>query len=94
MNWEPIIGVIVTLVGLFFTIGKPIIKLNQSITTLNVTLANQEKRIDGHDKAFEKQQQKAKESHDKLWAHNEKQDEMLTDHEKRIFSLEHDNGNV
>ena len=38
MGWEEVIGILVTLVGLFLTVGKPIIELNKNITTLNVTV--------------------------------------------------------
>ena len=81
MGWEGVIGIIVTLVGLFFTIGKPIIELNKNITTLNVSVENNNQRLD-------KQEKDAHESHTKLWAHNDNQDEKLADHETRISILE------
>lgn len=88
MEWEIVIGCIAALVGLFVTVGKPIIGLNQTITKLNVTLQNIERRVDGHDAAIKDQERKAKASHERIWDHNEKQDEQLQDHERRIFALE------
>lgn len=85
------VGVLIALAGLFATVGAPVMKLNKTITTLNITLANLEKRVDRHDTALEKQQAKAKESHEKLWQHNAEQDEKLVEHEMRIRKLEDDN---
>lgn len=81
MGWEEVIAILVTLIGLFFTVGKPIIELNKNITTLNVTVSQNSKDI-------AEQQKKAHESHQKLWDHNDEQDKQLADHEKRIIVLE------
>lgn len=91
MNEWSVVGVLIALVGFFLTVGAPIIKLNKTITTLNVTLDNLKERVDKHDKNFDAQQAKAKESHEKLWEHNTAQDEKLVDHEMRIRKLEDDN---
>lgn len=81
MGWEEVIAILVTLIGLFFTVGKPIIELNKNITTLNVTVKQNSTDI-------KEQQTKAHEAHQKLWDHNEGQDKQIADHEKRIFVLE------
>lgn len=81
MGWEEVIAILVTLVGLFFTVGKPIIELNKNITTLNVTVQQNSKDI-------AEQQQKAHDSHQKLWEHNSRQDTQIADHEKRIYAME------
>ena len=70
-----------TLIGLFFTVGKPIIELNKNITTLNVTVKQNSKDI-------AEQQTNAHKAHQRLWDHNEKQDKIITDHETRISVLE------
>lgn len=90
MEWK-VVSVLIALVGLFLTVGAPIMKLNKAITTLTITAENVKERLDGQDERFEKQQEKAKESHEKLWAHNEQQDTKLVDHEFRIRKLEDDN---
>ena len=70
-----------TLVGLFLTVGKPIIELNKNITTLNVTVKQNSADI-------KEQQAKSHEAHQKLWDHNDQQDKQLADHETRISVLE------
>ena len=81
MNEWTVVGIIVTLVGLFFTVGRPIIELNKNITTLNVIVKQNSKDI-------AEQQKNAHESHQKLWDHNTHQDQQLADHETRISVLE------
>lgn len=81
MNEWTVVGVIITLVGLFFTVGKPIINLNTNITTLTVTVALLEKR-------FATSETKNSDSHARIWEHNEEQDKTLNDHEQRIGILE------
>ena len=89
MEWEIIIACLAAIVGLFMTVGKPIIVLNQTITKLNVTLQGIERRVDDHDKKLEKQAAHARESHQRIWDHNREQDDKIQDHETRIYHLEH-----
>ena len=69
------------LVGLFATVGAPIIKLNTNIATLNETI-----------KAIQKQQDKLEscnsDEHRRLWEKNAEQDGTLSEHEMRIHDLE------
>lgn len=76
-----VVGVIVALVGLFFTVGKPIIKLTNTISKLDSTC----ERLDTQFSAFEANN---KNSHRRIWEHNEEQDNRINDHEKRITLLE------
>ena len=76
-------GVIVVLVGLFFTVGKPVINLNSSITTLNVKLEHMQT-----DAAIESS--RTEESHSRIDKHLEKHDDEIANHDKRIGLLEHD----
>ena len=71
------------LVGLFFTVGKPVIKLNSSITTLNVKLEHMQT-----DAATESSRNA--ESHSRIYKHLEKHDDEIASHDKRIGLLEHD----
>ena len=80
MEWE-VVTVIIALVGLLTTVTKPIMKLTKTITELNDTCQNLEERME----KFENQNQ---DSHVKIWAHNDKQDEQLAEHENRISLLE------
>lgn len=81
MNEWTVVTVLIALVGLFITVGKPIINLNKNITTLNMT-------VQQNSKSIEEQQKKAHESHRKLWDHNTEQDKKLANHETRISLLE------
>lgn len=54
MEWT-VVTVLIALVGLFITVGKPILNLNQAITKLQVSVDNlqdyqhkQDNRIDSH----------------------------------------------
>lgn len=80
MEWT-VVGVIVALVGLFVTVGAPIIRLNGNIARSNVILDRLEKELAA-------QKMDAKESHRHLWKHNDEQDERIGDHETRITILE------
>ena len=80
MEWE-IVTVIIALVGLLTTVTNPILNLTKTITKLNDTCQNLEERME----KFENQNH---DSHIKIWAHNDKQDEQLTNHENRISVLE------
>jgi len=73
-DWQTIITVIVTLVGLFLTLGKPIINLNTSITKLQVTVDNLMQEVNEF-------KTKNSDSHDKIFS-------QLDDHETRISRIE------
>lgn len=79
-EWEVVL-VLVALAGLFATVGGPVIKLNSAITKQSVLLESLDKQLAqiSKDKA---------EAHRRLWAHNEEQDKILSDHETRIKVLE------
>ena len=81
MNEWTVVTVIAALIGLFFTVGKPIIDLNKNITALNITVQQNSADICTQRKDAEK-------SHQKLWDHNGEQDKTLADHETRISVLE------
>lgn len=79
-QWD-IVTVLAAVVGLFAAVGAPVIKLNATMTRLSTLVENLEKKV-------EKQAAESKESHRRLWAYNDSQDEKLNDHEKRITILE------
>ena len=76
-----VVGVIIALSGLFITVGKPIAKLIAVMERLT-NVCNE------LNSKFEKFQIDNKESHKRIWDHNNKQDNMINDHEKRINYLE------
>ena len=87
MEWT-VVTVLIAVVGLGISIGAPLIKLNSTITTLTVTLENLKEDVATNAKAIEAGRQNAKESHRRLWDHNEKQDEKIENHDRRIDTLE------
>lgn len=89
MNEWTVVGVIIALVGLFFTVGKPIINLNNNITLLNANIKRNSDEIAEQKRELKDQRKAAHESHEKLWAKNGEQDDRLNDHETRIKILEH-----
>lgn len=88
MNEWTVVGVIIALVGLFFTVGKPIIDLNSNITLLNANVAQNNKELKEQKEELKEQKKNAHESHEKLWEKNDEQDKTLADHETRIKILE------
>lgn len=93
MNEWSVVTVLIALVGLFITVGKPILTLNSNVVKLNINVEQNNKELEKHDKAFEQQKKDAKESHQRLWDKNEEQDKQLADHETRLGVLERTAGN-
>ncbi len=90
MEWT-VVTVIVALVGLFLTVGKPILKLNSTLTVLTTRIDAVENDNKKQSEDLKEQKIHAHESHKRLWDHNGKQDEQLRDHERRLGVLEGDN---
>ena len=81
MNEWAVFGVIVAVAGFLAVVVPPIVNLTKSITRLTVV-------VDKLSSDLEEQKTRSIESHDKLWAHNDKQDARLNDHETRLRLLE------
>ncbi len=81
-----VVGVIIAVVGLFFTVGKPVITLNTSITKLTVTVDRLQKDYDDLKKQAHSEVNdlavKNSDSHRRIH-------DKLDDHEQRIIDLEH-----
>lgn len=88
MNEWTVVLTLSTLVGLFLTVGKPIINLNNNLTLLNANIKQNSKEIAENKKELKSQREHAHESHEKLWKKNSEQDDVLNDHETRIKILE------
>ena len=80
MEWTTV-TVIIALVGRGAAVIKPIVSLTQSITKLTVVVERLERELD-------EQSEHSRESHRRLWDHNEEQDNRLDDHERRIHDME------
>ena len=89
-EWQ-VFGVIVALVAFVTAIVRPVIKLNTSITRLTETTRHLTENIDRLVKDLAEQKEKSSESHRRIWAKNDEQDETLADHETRITILEKKN---
>lgn len=79
-RWE-IYLVVVSLIGTAIAVGAPVIKLNTSITKLIV-------KLDNLGKDFDNMELKNHESHQRIWNHNDEQDEKIADHETRLQIIE------
>lgn len=90
MEWTTV-TVIIALVGLIVTVTTPLIKLNSNITRLTVILDGIKAELEEQKKALSAQKADSRESHRRLWAHNDEQDNTLNDHETRIRVLEQQN---
>lgn len=89
MNEWVVVTALGTLVGLFLTVGKPIINLNKTMTTLNINVEHNSQEVKELKNDLKAQRESAHESHTRLWEHNGKQDAKLQDHETRLGILEH-----
>ena len=76
-----VFGVLVAVAGFLAVVVPPIVNLTKSITRLTVV-------VDKLSTDLEEQKERSIESHNKLWAHNDDQDERINDHETRIRLLE------
>lgn len=88
MSEWTVVTVIIAIVGLFFTVGKPIITLNSNIVKLNFTVEALSKEQGIQKAALEKQAEHDREAHKRIWEKNEEQDKEIADHEARIGILE------
>lgn len=76
-----VFGVLVAVAGFLAVVVPPIVNLTKSITRLTVV-------VDKLSNDLEDQKRRSIESHEKLWNHNNEQDERINDHETRIRLLE------
>ena len=83
MNEWTVVTVLIAIIGLFFTVGKPVIKLNTSLVTLNTRLERMEKES-------EKESTRNEESHKCMQKEIGEYGCAINDHERRIGILEHD----
>ena len=81
MNEWQVIAMLITLITGAAVIIRPICNLTKAITELTLTCKNL-------DIQFANFETNNKDGHKRIWDHNEKQDEMLNDHEERISKME------
>lgn len=58
MSEWTIVEVLVVLIGLFFTVGNPVIKLNKSITTLEDAIKSLEEKFSKNENKTEEQEKR------------------------------------
>ncbi len=83
-----VVAVIVTLIGLFLSVGKPIITLNSNIVRLNCSITELHKEQEEQKEALKQQKEKAHDAHQRIWEHEKEQDAKLADHSDRLEKLE------
>lgn len=79
-NWGVFLA-IGELIAFFVLVAKPLINLTTTLTKLNVTVENLSQML-------AEQKERSKKTHERLWKHNEEQDEKIEDHETRILLIE------
>lgn len=82
MNEWAVVTVLITVFGFVVAVVTPIVRLNKTITTLNV-------HMEGFGKELDKLTADNDKEHDDLWEHEGKQDDKIADHETRIQLIEH-----
>lgn len=81
-----VVGVLIAVIGLFVTVGKPLLALNKSIVQLEEGMKSVNRGLDGLN-------EKNTQDHRRIWDKVDKQGATLEDHEKRIQHLEFENEN-
>lgn len=76
-----VVTVLAVLVGLFLSVGKPIINLNSNITKLNTNLENIQKQQDKYEKDNEHE-------HDRIWKNLNEKDKAISKHSMRLHDLD------
>lgn len=83
-----VFGVIVALASFIAAVVTPMLKLNSSITKLNVTINYMNQQLTNQNAEIDRIRERSRESHRKLWEKNDEQDSVLDFHDKRISKLE------
>lgn len=83
-----VFGVIVALASFIAAVVTPMLKLNSSITKLNVTINYMNQQLTNQNAEIDRIRERSRESHRKLWEKNDEQDGVLDSHDKRISKLE------
>jgi peptidoglycan hydrolase-like protein with peptidoglycan-binding domain len=81
-EWD-VVGVIAALAALFGAMIAPIVRLTRAITRLTATMESMEKSV-------EDLTANNRSAHERLWRHEQAQDEKLCDHETRLRVIEED----
>lgn len=82
----------VIVLGLFFTVTKPMKENTKQMTELTLEYKHQREWQKSHEESFNKQVEKNSEKHREIWEHNHEQDKKIQDHEVRIGLLEKKGG--
>ena len=81
MTWEVTLGII-TLFGFIVSIVTPILKLTKVMTELMMS-------VNGLKDTFNQMNKRTDAEFKSIWEHNDEQDELLKEHEKRITRIEY-----
>ncbi len=90
MDTNEMIGLVVvalgTIVGTGAAIATPLIKNVKAMTELNISIKNLTEK-------FNKFEVNNHDDHKRIWLHNDKQDEVIQEHDRRILLLESEKKN-
>lgn len=81
MNEWTVVTVLIAIVGLFVTVAKPIVGLNNNITRLSENV----ERLEGK---LAELGERNSDTHRRLWDRGDEQAQRIEDHETRISVLE------
>ena len=76
------------ILALFFLVGKPILKLNGTLTKISLQMQQVNERLDTQRKDINAMRKDAEKSHEEIWRHEDAQDQKLHDHEIRLVKIE------
>lgn len=85
-EWQ-VVGALVTLGGLFGTVGAPLIKNTKAMTELTVHIQNLTSKQDEITKELKEFRRENSDAHRRLWDKNNEQDGRLVEVEKDLSVL-------
>jgi predicted nucleic acid-binding Zn-ribbon protein len=89
IEWK-IVEVIATLIALYFTVARPMMKNNTTQTELNASLRELNGTIEKLNQDFKEDKEKLASTRKEMFDIRDKHDTKINDHELRIKILEHD----
>lgn len=86
-EWNVLL-VLAEIIALFFVVGKPLINLNTTITTLKASVDSLREGLESQNKDLESFKSKSSADHKEFYQHLERHDLEIADHEHRLKTLE------
>lgn len=90
MEWT-VVSVLIAIVGLIFTVAKPLTKNTKAMTQLSGRIDNLTYRISEEEKDLDAFKRKSADKHEKIFGQLNDHENKLINHEGRIYALEKNN---